>query len=52
MHKVWQMMKKREEHKVAADARNIFMKKKIIQYQVLNMKKVIFLRKIITKHII
>ena len=55
MHRVWQMMKKRDEHKVAADARNIFLRKKIIQHQVqyhvLNMKKVIFLRKIITKHI-
>ena len=55
MHRVWQMMKKSDEHKVAADARNIFLRKKIIQHQVqyhvLNMKKVIFLRKIMTKHI-
>ena len=48
MHRVWQMMKKRDEHehKVASDARNIFLRKKIIQHQVqyhvLNMKKVLF----------
>ena len=46
MYKVWQIIKKRDEHKVAADARNIFLRKKIIQHQVqyhvLNMKKVIF----------
>ena len=46
MHRVWQMMKKRDEHKVAADGRNIFLREKIIQHQVqyhvLNMKKVIF----------
>ena len=48
------MMKKRDEHKVAADERNIFLRKKSIQHQVqyhvLNMKKVIFLRKKATKH--
>ena len=30
----WQMVKKRDEHKVAADGRNIFLRKKIIQHQV------------------
>ena len=33
MHRVWEMMKKRDEHKVAADERNIFLREKIIQHQ-------------------
>ena len=48
MHRVWQKMKKRDEHKVPVDARKKFIKYQV-QYHVVNKKSV---KKIITKHII
>ena len=53
-HRLYQTIEKRDEHKVAVDARKHFLRKKFMKHLVLQYvfktTKVIFLRKIITKH--